>query len=167
MTAEVRRCELADEAATQALGIGLARARPDQPVSAVIYLEGELGAGKSTLARALLRALGVTGTIRSPTYSLVERYRLPAGGEAVHMDLFRIAEPGELEFLALDELAVGAALWLIEWPERGGHALFPADLTVALAQSHSGSGRDAGLTAGSPLGDAWLRRLASSDNGDT
>lgn len=167
MTATVLRRTLADEAATEALAVGLARARPGQPASMVVHLEGDLGAGKSTLVRALLRALGVAGTIRSPTYTLVERYRLPAGGEAVHMDLYRIAEPGELEFLALDELALGATLWLIEWPRRGGPALPPADLTVALTQAKAGTGRDAVLTAGSPLGDAWLRGLPGSDSGDT
>ena len=102
---------LADAAATDALGAALARTRP---TPAVVHLQGDLGAGKSTLARALLRALGVTGAIRSPTYTLVERYPLRDGGEAWHLDLYRSAEPGELEYLGLD--ANEAVLWLIERP---------------------------------------------------
>ena len=103
---------------------------------------GDLGAGKSSLARAMLRGLGVTGPVKSPTYSLVERYSL-AKGEAVHMDLYRIAEAAELEFLGLDDLAAQARLWLVEWPERGGSALPRADIEIRLTVS--GSGRDAEL----------------------
>lgn len=108
-----------------------------QPAVAVVHLQGDLGAGKSTLARAWLRALGVTGTIRSPTYTLVERYPLPArDGEAVHLDLYRIAAPDELAFLGLDD--VPAVLWLVEWPDRGVGALPPADLVLELAVAGSG-----------------------------
>lgn len=139
---------LPDTGVTAALGEALARTRP--PV-AVLHLAGDLGAGKSTLARALLRALGVEGPIRSPTYTLVERYPVP-GGEAWHLDLYRIGDPGELEFLGLDPAE--ATLWLIEWPERAGRALPAADLTVAL--EHRGEGREACLTASSPRGNAWL-----------
>lgn len=139
--------------ATDALGQALAATRPAQ---AVLHLQGDLGAGKSTLARALLRALGVTGAIRSPTYTLVERYRLPGGGAALHLDLYRIADPGELEFLGLDD--VQAALWLVEWPERGGRMLPAADLQIALAVQ--GAGRGAGLTATTTTGRDWLLRLA-------
>lgn len=140
--------------ATDALGQALARTRP---ASAVVLLHGDLGAGKSSLARAMLRALGVTGAIRSPTYTLVERYPLAAGGEAWHMDLYRIGDPGELEFLGLD--GDEAVLWLVEWPERGTGALPPADLEVSLQVA--GSGRVATLEARSPAGTAWLRRLTS------
>ena len=87
---------LPDADSTDALGAALARTRP---ANAVVHLHGDLGAGKSTLARALLRALGVQGAIRSPTYTLVERYPLSDGGEAWHLDLYRIADAGELEFL--------------------------------------------------------------------
>src|SRR5690606_20947804 len=87
-----------------ALGQRLARTAPH---GAVVYLHGELGAGKSTLARAWLRALGVDGTIRSPTYTLVERYPLGQDAEALHLDLYRIGAPGELEYLGLDEAGAG------------------------------------------------------------
>ena len=100
-----------------------------------MHLQGDLGAGKSTLARALLRALGREGAIRSPTYTLVERYPIP-GGEAWHLDLYRIGDVGELDFLGLDDAS--ATLWLVEWPERGGAALPPADLRVELAMEGDG-----------------------------
>ena len=144
---------LPDTDATEALGQALARTRP--PV-AVVHLHGDLGAGKSTLARALLRALGVAGAIRSPTYTLVERYPVE-GGEAWHLDLYRIGDAGELEFLWLDEGA--AVLWLVEWPERGGAALPRADLQVDL--SVEDNGRAARLVAASPQGQQWLERVAT------
>ncbi len=147
--------QLADEAATQALARALAASGP-QP--AVVFLHGDLGAGKSTLARAWLRALGVTGPVRSPTYTLVERYRLPAGGEAVHLDLYRIGDAGELEFLGLDGLE--PALWLVEWPDRGRAGLPSPDLDIRLALS--GSGRSAELVAGGAAGRRWLAALASA-----
>ena len=139
---------LPDAHATDVLGHALAVTRP-QP--AVVHLHGDLGAGKSTLARALLRALGVTGTVRSPTYTLVERYPVE-GGEAWHLDLYRIGDPGELDFLGLDE--GGAVLWLVEWPERGRGATPVADLDIRLAIH--GTGRSAELMAGSPAGQHWL-----------
>lgn len=144
---------LADSDATEALGQALARTRP---ANAVVHLRGDLGAGKSTLARALLRALGVAGAIRSPTYTLVERYPV-AGGEAWHLDLYRIGDAGELEFLGLDEGA--AVLWLVEWPERGGASLPPADLVLSLQVE--GRGRAAVCEAGSQEGARWLARVSA------
>lgn len=135
---------------TDALGATLARALPSESV--VAYLKGDLGAGKSTLARALLRELGVSGAIRSPTYTLVERYAL-AGGEAAHLDLYRIAAAGELDFLGLDELRE-ARLWLVEWPERGVGALPAPDLEIRLGIE--GGGRVAELRETSGKGRAWL-----------
>jgi tRNA threonylcarbamoyladenosine biosynthesis protein TsaE len=149
------RVELPTPEDTDALGVALARALPEQSV--VAYLQGDLGAGKSTLARALLRALGVTGAIRSPTYTLVERYPLPDGGEAAHLDLYRIAAARELDFLGLDELR-GARLWLVEWPERGAGALPGADLEVQLALG--GGGRVAEMQESSEKGRSWLDRFS-------
>ena len=144
---------LEDAEATVALGARLARHLPER---AVVYLHGDLGAGKSTLARALLRALGVTGTIRSPTYTLVEQYPLAAGGVALHLDLYRIGDPGELEFLGLDG---DISLWLVEWPERGQGALPPSDLDIELAVE--GLGRRCVLRPNTATGLAWLAALAS------
>ena len=143
---------LADSEQTDRLGRCLAETRPSR---AVVHLQGDLGAGKSTLARALLRSLGVVGAIRSPTYTLVERYPLAAGGEAWHMDLYRIGDPGELEFLGLD--GDEAALWLVEWPERGAGGLPVADLRIELAMEETG--RRAVLKGLTEIGQAWLERL--------
>jgi len=145
--------------ATDALGAALAATRPPR---GVVYLHGDLGAGKSTLARALLRALGVHGAIRSPTYTLIEPYLLNGGDEAVHLDLYRIAAADELEFLGLDSLAAQTALWLVEWPERGGKALPQADLRVDLEVM--GDGRRAVLDGSSATGRGWLERLQSNAN---
>ncbi len=146
---------LPDADATASLGARLARCLPAQ---AVVELRGDLGAGKSTLARALLRALGVTGTIRSPTYTLVEQYALPAGGMALHLDLYRIADPGELEFLGLDASEI--RLWLVEWPERGQGAMPAADLKIELEVESAG--RRCRLLPASPVGKAWLAEVAKS-----
>ena len=147
---------LADVAATDAIGHALADTQPER---AIVFLHGDLGAGKSTLARAWLRALGVTGAIRSPTYTLVEHYPLGERGMALHLDLYRIAAPGELEFLALDDADV--RLWLVEWPDRGGDALPKADLDVWLELD--GDGRDIRLVAGSPIGQEWLSRVRQNE----
>lgn len=146
--------QLPDTDATEALGHALAATLPAR---AVVHLHGDLGAGKSTLARALLRALGVKGAIRSPTYTLVERYLVP-GGEAWHLDLYRIGDAAELDFLGLDDAA--ATLWLVEWPEKAGSYLPAADLRVELASS--GDGRSAELHGISQIGRQWLSNLAAA-----
>jgi tRNA threonylcarbamoyladenosine biosynthesis protein TsaE len=142
---------------TEDFGWQLACARPAADTGlGVIYLAGELGAGKTTFARGFLRALGVTDSIRSPTYTLLELY--PAGAvTGVHVDLYRVAEPHELESLGLREWARPGHLWLIEWPERGTGHLPPADLTAAFFAG--AGGHDIEVTAGSPSGGAWLRAL--------
>ena len=142
---------LPDPAATDALAARFAASRP---AAARVHLQGDLGAGKSSFARAFLRALGVTGAIRSPTYTLVERYPI-AAGDALHLDLYRIGNAGELEFLGLDP--DDGRLWLVEWPERGVGALPPADLHVRLEVA--GSGRVASFETGSEAGQAWLEML--------
>ena len=147
---------LPESESTDQLGQALALTRP---AKAVVHLQGDLGAGKSTLARALLRALGVQGSIRSPTYTLIERYPLETG-EAWHLDLYRIGNAGELDFLGLDEGA--ADLWLVEWPERGAGGLPPVDLVVAL--EIDGQGRRGRLQAHSEAGHAWLERLRQTSH---
>jgi len=141
---------------TEELGRALAHVVP-QDATFVIHLRGDLGAGKTSLARALLRGLGWTGGIKSPTYSLVERYPL-GDREAVHLDLYRIREPGELDFLGLDDLAGRPVLWLVEWPERGGAALPPPDLEIRL--EHAPRGRLATLSALSPAARALWPTLS-------
>jgi tRNA threonylcarbamoyladenosine biosynthesis protein TsaE len=148
-----RHWELADEDATRVLGARFAEALED---GLVIYLHGELGAGKTSFARALLTALGVGERIKSPTYSLVEGYQ-SRGRPAWHLDLYRIADPGELEWLGLDALSDPAAIVLVEWPERGRGALPAADAELQL--SYSGTGRHARLLPRSERGERLLGRL--------
>lgn len=153
----VRSITLPNEAATVALAQRLAPALRD---GGVVYLRGELGVGKTTLARALLRELGVGERVKSPTYSLLERYSVD-GHDAFHLDLYRIADAGELEWLGLDELDAPAAIVLVEWPERGAGELPAADLEVAL--EHAGSGRAAAFTAVSERARAWLAAVQDDD----
>jgi tRNA threonylcarbamoyladenosine biosynthesis protein TsaE len=126
---------------TAALGAAIAAALGDR-AGAVVFLQGPLGAGKTTVARGLLRALGVRGAIRSPTYTLLEPYELP-GRMLVHLDLYRLDDARELEPLGLRDYPPERCWWLIEWPERAAGRLPPAALTVALA--HDGQGRQAVL----------------------
>jgi len=147
---------------TEALGRGLGRVRPDAGELAVIYLTGELGAGKTTFARGFLRELGVTGAVRSPTYTLLELHELNAL-TILHVDLYRLRDAAELEPLGLRDWARPGTLWLIEWPERGGERLPRADLTLAFtvhAPAH-----DIALRGDSEAGRAWLARLDAPPRG--
>ena len=125
------RIELQDEAATLALGARLAQALRARG-GGVVYLRGDLGAGKTTLARGVLRAAGVVGTLRSPTYTLMEPYAA-AGQAFLHLDLYRLADPSEVEQLGLRDYPVETTVWLVEWPERGSGYLPAPDLEVQLA----------------------------------
>lgn len=144
---------LADPDATEALGRHLATEIPDGGIA--IALSGPLGAGKSSLARAVLRGLGVTGAIPSPTYTLVEPYTVH-GREAYHVDLYRIGDADELEMLGLSELGEGAVL-LVEWPERDESHRLRFDLDIML--SHLDTGRAVRLKSHTPAGEA-LRSAA-------
>jgi len=146
---------LKDAAATEAAGAALG---PALPQSLVVYLHGDLGAGKTTLVRGLLRALGHPGRVPSPTYTLVEPYEL-GGWELKHLDLYRIADPEELEFLGVREME-GVAL--IEWPERGGHFLPPPDMSCHLGVVTEGRTLQVkGDTArGRVVCEAWSQALA-------
>jgi tRNA threonylcarbamoyladenosine biosynthesis protein TsaE len=113
---------------TEALGAQLLGAKPAAGTACrVVTLSGELGAGKSTFARGVLRALGATGHLKSPSYSLLESYELPSV-HVIHLDLYRLQDPDELENLGLADYHRPGHLWLIEWPERGAGRLPPADL---------------------------------------
>ena len=121
----------------------------------IIYLKGELGAGKTTLARGFLRALGHVGKVRSPTYTLVEPYPFE-DGTVYHLDLYRLADASELEDLGLRDLLAERALLLVEWPERGSGVLPDADLLVII--EHRGESRRVTLEAATAMG----QRIADS-----
>jgi len=161
--AESLTWQLPDPAATARLGEGLARALLHAaPASFAIYLEGDLGAGKTALVRALLAGLGHTGRVPSPTYTLVEPYLLDRF-RVLHVDLYRLRDPAELDDLGLadefgpvDERGRGSLL-LAEWPSRAGGRLPAADLTADLAIE--GEGRRLRLTPGTGSATGVLREL--------
>ena len=125
----------------------------------VIYLEGDLGTGKTTLTRGVLLELGHRGPVRSPTYTLLEPYELPAM-RLYHLDLYRLGDPDEVEFLGLRDLLDEDSLLLVEWPERGRGALPPANLRIRIA--HAGAGRTLELIAEGPGGAQLASLLRSS-----
>jgi tRNA threonylcarbamoyladenosine biosynthesis protein TsaE len=148
---------LPDSGATDALGLALAKTFPGAADDCtVLYLHGELGAGKTTCARSLLRGLGVTGLIRSPTFTLIEAYPLGAL-TCVHVDLYRLQGGLEVDELGLRDFFNPGCLLLIEWPEKGANALPPADAQLTL--TYAPSGRSAAVRAGSALGKSWLHNL--------
>lgn len=126
------RLGLADAGATEAAGAALGKVFPAG--DCVIFLHGDLGAGKTTLVRGLLRALGHPGRVPSPTYTLVEPYEL-GRLSLKHLDLYRIADPEELAYLGVRDM--GGAV-LIEWPERGAHFLPEQDLDCRLSVAAPG-----------------------------
>ncbi len=129
--------ELSGPVQTEAAGAALAQAL-SVTEGAIVFLEGDLGAGKTTLARGLLRALGLTGAVRSPTYTLMEPYQV-AGRGVLHMDLYRLQDPAELWELGLDSYPPARTVWLVEWPERAA-TLLPAP-TLRVHLQHVGAGR--------------------------
>lgn len=148
---------LAEAADSERLGAALATGVPWAEGRAVsLFLRGDLGAGKTTVARGLLRALGVAEVVRSPSYTLLETYE-SAGHRVLHLDLYRLAGGGELSALGLrDELDPGVLL-LVEWPERAREALPAPDVELNLSMPNQG--RTAVLTAGTPPGELWLLRV--------
>ncbi len=144
-----------NEEALVALGSRLA---PLVCAPMVIYLRGGLGAGKTTFCRALLRALGHQGAVKSPTYTLVESYSLP-GFSVHHFDLYRLRDPEELEFLGVRDYFAPDSLCLVEWPEQGEGILPPADLEAELIRC-SPEARDVRLVARSEAGRQLLAGLA-------
>jgi tRNA threonylcarbamoyladenosine biosynthesis protein TsaE len=152
--------QLPEPAATDALGSALADTMPCAEGPVLVFLRGDLGAGKTTCTRSFLRRLGVSGLVRSPTYTLVETYAIGAR-LAVHVDLYRLSGPFDLEALGLRECLSADHIVLIEWPERGAAALPRPDLDIQLGYcgGGTGKGRSAVLSAGSDLGREWSRNL--------
>lgn len=135
-----RRLTLPDPAATERLGQSLAALIRTRR-GGVVYLTGDLGTGKTALARACLRALGAQGAVKSPTYTLVEPYDfvLQQGAlRVLHMDLYRLSEPEELYGLGVFDEPPNLCWWLVEWPEKGGALLPPATLEIHLSAADAG-----------------------------
>lgn len=144
---------------TEAFGADLARTRPSVERLLVMELSGDLGAGKTTLVRGFLRECGVSGPVRSPTYTLVETYSV-GSMIFVHLDLYRLSDSSELENLGLRDLAGTGYTWLIEWPERGAGRLPAPDLSVRLTAEERSHLIE--VTARSRIGTAWLAALEGS-----
>lgn len=149
-----RQRELRDEQSTIDFGAELFEAMSASFQGWTVLLSGELGAGKSTFARAFIRAAGHVGAIPSPTYTLVEPYQL-ASESLYHIDLYRIASEEELEYLGFDELADG--LRLIEWPERAPRLASEADLQVHF--DYAGEGRTATISALSERASDLIQKI--------
>jgi tRNA threonylcarbamoyladenosine biosynthesis protein TsaE len=154
---------LADERATARLGEALARAvESNAPAIArtglVVALAGDLGTGKTSVVRAMLRALGVTGTVRSPTFTLVEPY-VVSSLNFYHFDFYRLADPEEFSFAGFRDMFGPASVCLIEWPDKAAGSLPQADLRIALRVA--GEGRHASVAAATELGAACLERITT------
>ncbi len=148
---------LRDEAATIAYGRQLFGAMPDDLAGWTILLAGELGAGKSTFARAFIRAAGHEGPVPSPTYTLVEPYVL-SGNSLYHVDLYRVSDEEELRYIGWDELDDGCRI--VEWPDRAPGLAAQADLSLVFA--YAAEGRDVELTALSERARAVADRLPAA-----
>lgn len=125
----------------------------------VIYLRGELGAGKTTLTRGLLQSLGVMGKVKSPTYTLVETYEL-GSVTAYHFDLYRLADPEELEYMGIRDYSSDDSIIIVEWPERGAGHLAPADLIIHI--HYHQTQRRLSVQAASVRGTAVVSQLTST-----
>ena len=151
--------QVATPARMEQLGAGLANATPEG--GAVYFLYGALGTGKTTLVRGFLKALGHIGPIKSPTYTLVEPYRV--GGRALHhFDLYRINNPEELEYLGIRDYFDGLSLCLVEWPERGAELWIQPDVVVYIR--HKGSEREVEIEGRTPRGKNILSHVSYVSN---
>ena len=142
---------LEDVAATERLGATLANVLPD---GLVVFLQGDLGAGKTSLVRGFLRGLGYKGAVKSPTYTLLEEYSL-AGKEIIHFDLYRLSDPEELDLIGIRDYFNGKASCFVEWPQRGMGCLPREDLRIQI--SLDGNGRVARISSSSDSGMKVLK----------
>lgn len=163
---------LRGEEAMQGFGLGLGEhligfdipPEPGRDAALMVHLIGNLGAGKTTLVRGILRGMGHEGPVRSPTYTLVEPYAFEQPesdglSAAYHMDLYRLADPEELEYIGIRDLLEQRAVCLVEWPDKGLGFLPEADLTVQIDFEQEGQGRVLLICSGSHRGDQLLSAL--------
>lgn len=134
-----------------------ARIAESTPEGGVFYLQGTLGMGKTTLARSIIQGMGWSAHVKSPTYTLVESYPI-AERIAYHFDLYRLADPEELEFMGIRDYDTVNAVWLVEWPERGYGMLPKADVVIKLQEE--GLCREIIITAESKKGQHIVSELA-------
>jgi len=153
----VLRFEMTDELATLNLGATIARGLPAFPERFLIALNGDLGAGKTTLVRGILRGLAYEGRVKSPTYPLLETYKV-SGFLINHFDLYRLESPEALIEAGFEEILSGSGISFVEWPDRAGRYLPAIDWNIAIADSVSGS-RSLVIEAHSAQGEACLNRL--------
>jgi len=149
---------LADEQAMSDFGARIARVTRGH---GLIFLEGNLGMGKTTLSRGIIRGLGHVGAVKSPTFTLVEPYEI-GDVRAFHFDLYRLVDPEELEFLGIRDYFEDDALCLIEWPDKGAGFLPKPDLTITI--SPQDSGRSLKILSQGSRGEAWCAALALESN---
>ncbi|MBE0485554.1 tRNA (adenosine(37)-N6)-threonylcarbamoyltransferase complex ATPase subunit type 1 TsaE [Marinobacter sp.] len=151
-----RRLFLENESETEKLGGELAALAQSSDQSITVFLEGDLGMGKTTLSRGVMRGLGHKGAVKSPTYTLVEPYE-ELDPPAYHFDLYRLGDPEELEYMGIRDYFSGRNFCLIEWPERGKGVLPDPDIEIHLERQ--GEGRSVVLRARSELGAALLNDI--------
>ncbi|HTN34944.1 MAG TPA: tRNA (adenosine(37)-N6)-threonylcarbamoyltransferase complex ATPase subunit type 1 TsaE [Marinobacter sp.] len=151
-----RRLFLRGEAETEKLGRELAKQIVALGQGLIVFLDGDLGMGKTTLSRGVMRGLGHEGAVKSPTYTLVEPYE-HLQPPAYHFDLYRVRDPEELEYMGIRDYFSGQNLCLIEWPERGQGLLPEPDIEIHL--ECEGEGRSASIRAHSSLGETVLNKL--------
>ena len=149
---------LADEQAMSDFGARIARVTRGH---GLIFLEGNLGMGKTTLSRGIIRGLGHVGAVKSPTFTLVEPYEI-GDVRAFHFDLYRLVDPEELEFLGIRDYFEDDAMCLIEWPDKGAGFLPKPDLTITI--SPQDSGRSLKILSQGSRGEAWCAALALESN---
>lgn len=152
---------LATPDSTTRLGMDIARVLQVLDERLVVTLTGELGAGKTALARAIIQGLGYDGPVVSPSYTLIESYDTLMnwpGGQVHHLDLYRLGDPEELAFLGIRELMANRSIMLVEWPDHGAGFMPPPDWSITLA--YLDTGRQATIISRTATGRAWLDKLS-------